>query len=204
MNTSSAAASNRTCATAPRAPSTRPMRSRTRTAGSALRRSKRGLGQSSSATPVNAAATAAIGNLRAPAPGSWILMWRLPTRSSTTKCVKRQWSMQGNLSRPRSPISRRTARVASSSRPAKSINDVSVVPFAETAKRRRSVATSTRCPWKDAIIARHAMPHSAASVCNSTGSFARRPSARLSTSRMRRCDPRELEVAPKSSRSQHE
>src|SRR3979411_1848120 len=63
----------------------------------------------------------------------------------------------------------RSGRPASPRRAAISMRSRRVTPFRDTGYRRRRLFMSVRWPWYDATIARHASPHSAASVCLMSG-----------------------------------
>jgi hypothetical protein len=53
---------------------------------------------------------------------------------------------------------------------------LSVMPFKDGERRTRIAERSVRWPWKEATIARQAMPHSGASLCRMIGTRGRKSS----------------------------
>ena len=169
MKASSANANAKICSNERFSPLTRPSSWRSVTVCFCTSGLKSAAGVSSSTTPVKAFETSAVDKRRTPRAGSWITTPLAVTVVNTTKWFNSQCSTQGNCNCDRWLISARSARGVNCICAAMRVRSAKVAPFSDSGKRRRSVGKSVCRPWCAATIAKHAKPHSAASVCSING-----------------------------------
>ncbi len=177
-NTSSANESTRICAIVPFSPEAAPRSCHDLIFSRSSFRWNSAVGVNSIATPVKCRDASSSVNTRLPRAGSCTVILRPATFTSTTKWFMSQCSTAGSRSFPSESSGTCTPRAVMPMVSAICATFFSVMPFNEGERRTRIAERSVRWPWKEATIARHAMPHSGASLCRMTGTRGERSSER--------------------------